>query len=270
MPTERSAAKALTDRWLWDLRPRPAVPRATLVLLPHAGGSAQGYGDWAHWFPMDVRVVAAQYPGRGPRYGEPPAIRIEDLAEPLTDVLCGLDGPLHVFGHSLGALLGFEVCWRLELCGRPPAAFYPSAASAPHVHRPGPRDPGDLNDAALLGELKERGGMPADVLEHPDVLDLVIESCRTDMAITHHYRYGAERRLLDCPVIAFGGLTDAAVPCEDVGRWPEVSTGPSEVHLLSGGHFYLHDHMATVTATVRDRLRAATDVGERPDPGRLP
>ncbi|MFG2091671.1 alpha/beta fold hydrolase [Spirillospora sp. NPDC048824] len=242
------------DAWLWDLRRRPRNPRATLVLLPHAGGSAQGYGEWAHWFPEDVRIVAAQYPGRGPRYGETPATRIEQLAQPLAEVLREIDGPLHIFGHSLGAHLGFEVCWRLKLLGRSAAAFYPSAAAAPHTLRPGRRHPGELDDATVLAQLRERGGLPDDVLGHPELLDMVIEACRTDMAVTYHYRYGPMRRLLDCPLLAFGGRSDVAVPAELVERWPELSTGPNEVHLLSGGHFYVHDHMPLVTAALRSWL----------------
>jgi surfactin synthase thioesterase subunit len=254
-PPGEAAQSRQEQQWLWDMRPRTSAPTATLVLLPHSGGSAQSYGDWARWIPSDVRVVAAQYPGRGARYGQPPATDIAALADPLAEVLAGLDTQVHAFGHSLGALVGFEVCWRLQRAGRPAAAFYPSAAAAAHVHRSAETSPVHLTDDELLAVLRERGGMPEDILMEPDLMDLVIDACRTDMAVTDSYTYGDEDRRLDCPVIAFGGDDDSAVPTDRLERWRELTTGPCEVRVLAGGHFYLHDHMATVTAVVRQHLK---------------
>ncbi|MEU6113073.1 alpha/beta fold hydrolase [Streptomyces sp. NPDC047117] len=254
-PPGEAAESREEQRWLWDTRPRTAAATATLVLLPHSGGSAQGYSDWARWLPSDVRVVAAQYPGRGARYGQTPATDIAALADPLAEVLAGLDTPVHVFGHSLGALVGFEVCWRLQRAGRPAAAFHPSAAAAAHVHRAASTSPTELTDDELLALLKERGGVPEDLLLEPDLMDLVMDACRTDMAVTDSYSYGGADRRLDCPVVAFGGDRDSAVPVDRLERWRELTTGTCEVHVLSGGHFYLHDHMATVTAVVRQHLK---------------
>lgn len=254
-PTPQATAPPQPRDWLWDVTPRPTAVGRTLVLLPHSGGSAQAYGDWGQWFPSDLRVVAAQYPGRGARYGQEPATGIAALADPLAEVLAGLDTPVHVFGHSLGALLGFEVCWRLQQAGRPAAAFYPSAAAAAHAHRSAAVPPASLSDDELLALLKERGGMPEDILAEPDLIDLVLDACRSDMAVTDSYSYGDDDRRLDCPVVAFGGDSDSAVPVDRLRRWRELGTGHSEIHVLSGGHFYLHDHMATLTAVVRRHLQ---------------
>jgi surfactin synthase thioesterase subunit len=234
-----------------------------LLLLPHSGGLAQGYADWARWFPTTVRLVAAQYPGRGPRYGEEPARDLTALADPLAEVVADLEGPVHVFGHSLGALLGFEICWRLHRAGRPATAFFPSSAAGAHIHPPGhtDREPADEpSDDELIAVLRERGGMPQEVLDNPDLLELVTESCRVDMEISRQYRYGAQRRVLDCPLVAFGGGADTAVPADTLDRWRDLTTGPAEVHVFPGGHFYLHRHMAAVTATIRRRLPAAPTV----------
>lgn len=242
---------------LWDLDDRRVAPLATLVLLPHAGGMAQGYGAWARWFPASVRLVAAQYPGRGPRYGQEPAGDIAALADPLAEVLADIDPPVHVFGHSLGALLGFEVCWRLQRAGRPAAGLYASAASAPQVHRGAAESPDQVPDARLAAILTERGALPSEVRDDPDLLDMVLDACRADMVLTHRYRYGAERRILRCPLIAFGGDADTAVPVAKLDRWVELTTGPAEVKVFSGGHFYLHEHIAAVTAAIRGWLPTA-------------
>lgn len=240
--------------WLWDLRTPPPEPSATLVLLPHSGGSAQGYADWVRWFPEHIRLLGAQYPGRGPRFREPPVRTMRALADPLAEVLAGIDGSLSVFGHSLGALLGFEICWRLERAGRPPATLFASAAAAPHIHRPDPLEPHALSDDRLAALLRSRDGLPDVILEHPDLLSLVLGACRADIAVTESYRYGAGTRLLRCPVVVFGGNSDAAMPVHRLARWTEVSAGGAELHVLPGGHFYLHDQMASVAATIRARL----------------
>lgn len=241
------------NTWLWEPRPASAEPRATLIVLPHAGGLAQGYAKWAKWFPEDVRVITAQYPGRGPRYGEEAARSMADLAEPLAEALTE-ETELHVFGHSLGAMIGFEICWLLGRRGKPVRAFYPSAAPASHIRQDPTPIPAEPSDAELIEALVERGGMDRSALEHPELLELVLEACRADRKLTLSYRYGTERRVLNCPVVAFGGTTDVAVTPTDVARWPELTTGPGEVHLLDGGHFYVNDHMEAVTSRIRRQM----------------
>ncbi|MFE3630974.1 thioesterase II family protein [Streptomyces goshikiensis] len=239
--------------WLSELRPShgTAAGTATLVILPHSGSSADSYRDWRQWFPSDVRLVAAQYPGRGTRYGQPYATDIQSLADPLAEALAQLPGHLHVFGHSLGALLGFEVCWRLQRADRPVAAFYPSAAWAPHVHPGRECHAPAMTDDELIADLRDRGGVPEDILAEPELLDLVMETCRADMAITGSYDYGSEQRLLECRLVAFGGDEDTIVPVPRLKRWPEVCAGVGDVRVFAGGHFYLLDHMAELTATIR-------------------
>jgi surfactin synthase thioesterase subunit len=251
------------QKWLWEPRPVTGRARATLVVLPHAGGLAQGYAKWARSFPEEVRVLAAQYPGRGPRCGEPPARSVGALAEPLAEALAEED-ELHVFGHSLGAMLGFEVCWLLARMGRPVRAFYPSAAPASHTHPEPAPDLAEPTDAELVEALVERGGMARSALDHPELLELVLESCRADREITLSYRYGGKRRVLDSPVIAFGGTTDVAVAPMDMARWPELTSGRAEVHLLHGGHFYVNDHMDTVITRIREEM---TGSARRPADG---
>ncbi|WP_019031051.1 thioesterase II family protein [Salinispora arenicola] len=254
-----NAQKPLRDRntWLWEPRPVSTEPLATLVVLPHSGGLGQGYARWAKWFPEDVRVITAQYPGRGPRYGEEHARSMAAMAEPLAEALAE-ETELHVFGHSLGAMIGFEICWLLAGKGRPVRAFYPSAAPASQIRQDPTAVTAGPSDAELVEALVERGGMDRAVLEHPELLELVLEACRADREVTLSYRYGTERRVLDCPVIAFGGTTDVAVAPADLARWPELTTGPGEVHLLDGGHFYLNDHMAAVTGRIRRQMALRT------------
>lgn len=250
------ADAALT--WLWDLRPASSRTVATLVLLPHSGAMAQAYARWAPWFSDDIRLVAAQYPGRGSRFREEHATDINELANPLAAILAGDPGPLFVFGHSLGGLVGFEVCWQLQRMGRGPDGFFPSATPAAH-QSDALRVP---SDAELVEQLLDRGGMDRVALEDPDLLDLVLVACRADWDMTAAYRYGSERRLLRCPIVAFGGAEDSAVPGELLGGWAELTAGAADVHVLEGGHFYFDDQLDTVAEHLQQRIRSVVECEE--------
>lgn len=244
--------------WLWDLRPRPARTIATLVLLPHSGAMAQAYAKWAPWFSDEIHLVAAQYPGRGSRFLEEHASDINELATPLATVLADEPGPLFVFGHSLGGLVGFEVCWKLQQMGRGPDGFFPSATPAAHRSH-ALRVP---SDTELVEQLLDRRGMDRVALEDSDLLDLVLRACRADWTMTASYEYGSERRLLGCPIVAFGGAEDPAVPGSLLGGWAELAAGSSEMHVLEGGHFYFDTQMATLTRHIQQHIRSVVDRGE--------
>lgn len=243
---------AARKTWLWELRPRRPRTIATLVLLPHSGAMAQGYAKWAPWFSDDIYLVAAQYPGRGTRFVEEHATDISELANPLAAVLAGEPGPLFVFGHSLGGLVGFEICWKLQQMGRGPGGFFPSAAPAAHQSHL-LRQP---SDAELVEGLLDRGGMDRVALKDPDLLGLVLQACRADWAMTASYQHGSERRLLCCPIVAFGGAHDSGVPAALLDGWPELTTGPSDVHVLEGGHFYFDAQMATLITHLEQEIRS--------------
>ncbi|MEU8661685.1 thioesterase II family protein [Actinoplanes philippinensis] len=245
----------MTSRWLWYLPRSHRISKiGTLVLLPHSGSSAQGYGYWSGVIPETVSVAAVQYPGRGSRFGEPAARDITDLADELAHETAGLEPPVHVFGHSLGALVGFELCWRLQQLGRPAAAFYPSAAAAADLHRPILTGPEALTDDRLLQTLRERGGMGDDVLNDPDLLEFALDICRADMLLTETYRYGPADRRLDCPITGFGGDRDPAVPTQLLHGWTRLGAAGSTVSVLPGGHFYLLHHLDTVATAITGRM----------------
>ncbi|CAL9424528.1 alpha/beta fold hydrolase [Streptomyces sp. ICN988] len=246
--------------WVWDLRPTPGPHTAALLLLPHGGGSAHAFTEWPTHFPDDVTVLAAQYPGRGSRFGEPPARSMEELRDALVDALDALDLPLVIFGNSLGALLGFEVAWCLEQAGRPPAALCVSGAWAPHAREPGATYGDALwSDAALVDWLHEYGGMPAQVLADPDLLTLVLDAVRADLTIVENYRFGPAPRRLACPITVLGGTEDRLVSERTLRAWRERTRRDAEVHLLPGDHFHFADHLPYVTGLVRAHLPTPAD-----------
>ncbi|MEV0266199.1 alpha/beta fold hydrolase [Streptomyces sp. NPDC050617] len=224
--------------WLLRFPPRPDA-KVRLVCLPGAGSSASMYYPWSTAFSSDVEVCAVQLPGRGGRLREPPYRRMEPLADALAEVVrAECDRPLVLFGHSLGALVAYEVAARLrDLPGGCPAALMVAAHKAPHlgsarvsVH--------DLTDHDLLAFIDRLGGTSPAVLARPEIRALALPALRADFELDYTYAY-RERPPLTIPVSAFGGTADTIVSEAEVAAWEPLTTG-GFTHLQSpGDHFFL-------------------------------
>ncbi|MEU3528777.1 alpha/beta fold hydrolase [Streptomyces sp. NPDC038707] len=240
---------------LWEVRQAtPDTAPETLLLLPHAGGSAQNYAGWAHWFPDGPRILAAQYPGRASRAREPAQADLHRIVDELLDALDDHEGPLHVFGHSMGAYIGFELCWRRQSAGRPPAVLFASGAVPPHRLQPYPAPGVEISDEHLLELMDICNGIPQSLLDSPDLMVLALETLRADLELVNNYAYGAPGRRLRIPIVAFGGDRDALVPGAEIDRWRELGAAECATHLMAGEHFYYHGDTAAFSAVLSTYL----------------
>ena len=212
-------------------------PRVRLFCLPYAGGGAAVYRSWCAALPRGVEVCAVRPPGRETRFRERPFHRLG----PLVDALVGevephLDVPFAIFGHSLGAITGFELARRLEAAGHPPRHLWVSGHRAPHLRPTAP--PVHLApDDVILGRLRRYGGTPEAFYENEELVAALLPNVRADMAVSETYRY-TDAAPLHCPVTAFGGTEDHLVDADAVEEWERVTKGPFRAHLFPGGHFY--------------------------------
>jgi surfactin synthase thioesterase subunit len=165
-----------------------------------------------------------------------------------------LDRPYAFFGHSMGAFLAFEVARRLEAENvRSPSHVIVSSRRAPHLsssesllHT--------LPDDAFVHEINRRyGGIPAEVAQHPDVLELLLPALRADITALETYR-PLSGQPLRCPITALGGVDDPRVSGADLDAWRLQTVSQFETRLFPGGHFYLSDPRAGLFSTVSDAL----------------
>ncbi|QMU77304.1 thioesterase [Streptacidiphilus sp. PB12-B1b] len=250
--------------WTRCFHPAPAS-RVRLVCFPHAGGSASGYHALsAAVSGPDAEPWVVQYPGRQDRYGEPFA---RSMAEIVDAVLAELPatGDLALFGHSMGAVLAFEAARRLQAAGRSPVALIVSGRAAPATgtHPAGRVPVRSLDDAALVADMRALAGTSTEVLDHPDLLELLLPAVRADYQILddHLHRPGPP---LHCPVTALAGDRDPRVTPEQVQAWRHETTGPFACHVLPGGHFFLDDQLPHVADLI---VTALHDAGQA-DSGR--
>lgn len=243
------------DRWLPYRRPRAAA-RLRLFCFPYAGGSAAVFRDWPAELPEEVEVCAVQPPGRERRLSEPAYLRMAPLVEGLVEVLRPLlDRPFVLFGHSLGAKVAFEMARRLRELGAPePAHVLASGCRAPHM--PSSERPlHDLPHDELIDELHRLGGTPPAVLEHEELMELLLPLLRSDFELVETYTYEPGEPLA-CPLSAFGGTDDQEVPGDAVEGWSRMTCGAFRFRMLEGGHFFLHERRRDLLAEVRRDLAA--------------
>lgn len=235
----------------WVRCPRPSdQARARLFCLPFGGGGAAIFREWPRDLWPEIEVWHVQLPGREARHREPPLTRMDALVDPLADaMLPHLDRPYAIFGHSMGALIGFELARLLRRRGAPdPLHLFVSARRAPHLADPH-RPLHALPDADLVEQLTRRyNGMPRAVLESAELLRMFIPIVRADLTMTETYAYAPEEPLV-CPISAFGGLDDGAVTRDDLAAWGDQTRGSFTLRMVPGGHFFLQ--------TLRPRLLSA-------------
>lgn len=214
-----------------------------LFCFPYAGGSAQIYRQWSSFLPKTISVFPTEFPGRGRRFKEKPFSQIEPLVENLYDTLLAelCSAPFAFFGHSLGALVAFELSRFLRKRNQPlPVHLFASSHLAPtisHTIRP----IADLPDQEFKEELRSMDGTPQEVLENAELMEMILPFVRADFKVNETYSY-VEDKPLDLPITAFGGVADPHVNRESLEAWSQQTSLNFSVKLFSGDHFYLKQH----------------------------
>jgi medium-chain acyl-[acyl-carrier-protein] hydrolase len=229
----------MKELFLQRFIPRPNA-KLRLFCFPYAGAAATVYRLWPADLPADVEVCAIQLPGRGNRLAEAPLTSMPALVDALVPALLPhLDLPFAFFGHSMGAVVAYEVAhalaagsdpmpWQLFLSGRRPPRI-PGAETQLHL----------LDDEAFVVEINRRyGGIPREVLQEPEILALLLPCLRADIRAMETHRPPA-RGPLAIPISVFGGADDRLAPRHQLDAWRAETSRAFQVTTFAGGHFYL-------------------------------
>jgi medium-chain acyl-[acyl-carrier-protein] hydrolase len=227
-----------------------------LYCLPHAGGSASAFRPWSGRL-GNVAVCPVQPPGRGTRLRDAPHTRIEPLVADLADTLLRQEqGPYAVYGHSLGALVGFELLREIRRRGGPaPVHFIVSGCSAPQrcAGEEETERVAEMTDAEVVGLLRRLGGTPGWMLADPTVLRMILPPFRADFSVKETYRYRTEPPL-DVPITALAATDDPRADHGSVAEWRDQTSRRFRVHTMAGGHFAVFEQPETAYAHIRAAL----------------
>lgn len=249
----------MQSAWFVTFRKHPH-PARRLFCFHYAGGSAAAFREWPAGLSSDDELLATELPGRGSRYCEELLRDLGGAAQLLfTEITPYLDRPCYLFGHSNGALLGYELACRLHAAGKPaPAHLFVSACGAPHLDRHHYAH-SLLPDKQLVEKLTEFEGIPLQVLENEELMTLFLPILRADFAMAENYVY-SQRAPLECPITVFGGIDDKTVSPESLRAWRTHTRGPFVQRMFAGGHFYLRNARRELLAEVVARMQSATRV----------
>ena len=229
-----------------------------LFIFPHAGGTPQYYVPFAKAFTTDVKRTAVQYPRQGGKQDFGSFTSLSALADEVTKMVSpdkqGGASPIFFFGHSMGAVLAFEVARRHETStGRPVLTVFASGSRAPSRY-------GDerefKDDVALVGVMRELGGTDPRVLSDPELLSTFLPAFRNDYRALQAYHRGNAVGI-SAPIVVMTALDDPKTSDAAARAWHEHTTGGGDVHVFAGGHFFLEKQPQKVIEVVTQALRAA-------------
>ncbi|MEH0844150.1 alpha/beta fold hydrolase [Micromonospora sp. CPCC 205711] len=223
--------------WFRRFHPAPGGD-LRLVCFPHAGGSASFYFPVSAALAPRMEVLGVQYPGRQDRRSEPPVGDLHALADGIAAALAPLDDRrLAFFGHSMGAILAYEVGLRLERAGRHRLTHvFASGRRAPSRYRDESVHLRD--DAGILAELRQLEGTDSRLLTDPELQQMFLPVIRNDYRAVETYRH-RPGPVLQCPVTVLTGDSDAMTSMDEARAWSAHTTGRMDLRVFPGGHFYL-------------------------------
>lgn len=242
-----------TTKWLAHWRPNSQA-KIRLFCFPYAGGSAAIFRTWADSLPGFIEVCPVELPGRGARLREEPVpgfSRLIQLAASGLQAFINL--PYAFFGHSLGALIAFELARYYRKQGMPgPVHFFASGHTAPdfpEVHPPIHQ----LPDAEFLAELRSLNGTPDAVIANQELMELLLPLLRADFALNETYVCDAEAPL-DLPFSVYGGLRDRDVTRTSLEAWQKHTRSTFTLQMFNGDHFFIQQNQHTLLEMVAREL----------------
>jgi len=271
LPTDRRAQllarlRANPDRsgseTQWFLRfSRGDTAGIRMFCFSYAGSGASIFRGWSEGLPPEVDVWAAQLPGRENRVAEQPLRRMTPLIDALYDAIVKhLELPYVFFGHSMGALVAFELARRLRSAGEPePAHLFLAAFRAPQLPNPNIKIyhlPDEVLKTVLLKE-----GTPRQVLDNEELMRALLPTVRADFELCDTYEYRAELPLR-MPVSVFGGHQDVRVGRSDLEPWRAQAAGAFRLAMIPGSHFFLHSSQDLLLGELIRDLDAAALIKE--------
>ncbi|WP_352509140.1 SDR family NAD(P)-dependent oxidoreductase [Mesorhizobium sp. M0048] len=226
-------------------------PSYRIICFPHGGGSVQSFRTWSDYLPDDVELICLDLPGRGKRSAEVAIRSMDVLASMVSEALRGYsDRPLVFFGHSVGALVAYEIARSLEKAGRPsPFHVVVSAHKAADV----PADEPPMYryvDDKLTDLVRVLGLVPKEALANEELVhNFILPALRADFELAETY----DRNLptpLSAAMTAMGGLQDELLNANDLDEWRRLTTSRFARIMFDSDHFYTHSMTAEVVSTL--------------------
>lgn len=234
---------------------------ARLFCFPYAGAGSLLYRSWSELLPSFLELCPIVLPGRERRFQEPFTLQLNSLVQTLADSFSPFfDKPFLFFGHSLGALIAFELSREFRRREYPlPSLLIVSGCTAPQMqkiyHQNNPKGfAHTLSDEQLVNRLKEMKGTPSEILDNPRMIKFFLPILKADLEIAETYEY-KEEQALSIPILALGGDQDPEVSIDFLQAWNSQTVSNFKCQIFPGNHFYLNDLKKTLLEKISEEIR---------------
>ncbi|MDD7517919.1 thioesterase II family protein [Ruminococcus flavefaciens] len=220
----------------------------------HAGGSASAYKKWSDSSDTNMAFVPVELPGKGCRASEKYICDMQEIAEEAAEAIYDFaDGHKFIlYGHSMGSVIAFKTAYELENSyPEKPLAIVVSGRHSPSVFIQD-RYTTDMDDDALVEELKIMGGTPDEILNNRNVLKIFLPFIKNDYKLNESFRYNGE--VLSIPIYAYAGTDDPDAAPDMLDDWNDVTTESIVKREFNGTHFFPFDLGPVYLDTLKKRI----------------
>ncbi len=252
----KDESKELVDKtnlWIAYHQPKPNA-RLRLFCFHPWGSSASMFQGWSDQLLTDIEVLPIQLPGRQRRLQEKPFTEFVPLIQVLGEILSPyLDRPFAFFGHSMGALIAFELAHLLEEdYNLKPLHLFLSAALPPSdIYFS--KEFESFSQEQKLNYFMNISEIPKDIYDDPSLLQELINVFKADLQLLQSYSY-VEKLALSCPISSFGGINDSLTSEKQLSEWSKYTSSTFEVQMFPGKHMFLKDSKKLLLDTIAQIL----------------
>ena len=213
------------------------------------------FNSWSTLLMPEIELFLVHLPGRDKRIREPLYLQLSPLAVTLTEALSPwLEKPFAFFGHSMGALLAFEVARQARRqFSVQPSQLFVSGRQPPHIPDPNPELHHLSEEEFLKTTQYFYGILPEIILQDQELVQLFMTIMRADITMIETYEYRHEA-LLDCPISAYGGLQDPSTSKKSLAAWRDQTTAAFKIQMLPGQHFFIQSSRSALLQILNDEF----------------
>ncbi len=220
-----------------------------LFLLHFAGGNSYSYTFLTPFLEDQYECIPLELPGRGKRFRQPLITSKKAAIEDYCDQIKALrnKAPFVLFGHSMGAVMAYEIGFRLEAAKDGPKAVVVTGNAGPGIKREKARY--NLSDENFVEELIKMGGLPSEAIENKELLNLFIPILRADFKLLENPDIPEASGLKTTPIYAVMGSEEKFA--KYINNWEEYTDKGVSTQLMNGGHFFIHNHVEELAEIIR-------------------
>lgn len=245
---------SISSRWLVCYQPNSQA-HIRLFCFPYAGASPAFFRDWHKQLLDSIELFVVHLPGRGSRIKEPAFTQMQALTEVIVkEIVPYINQPFVFFGHSLGALIAFEVACELRRqFNLTPIHLFVAACPAPHLS-PSGSPSYQLPEPEFIERMKIGNGTPDEILKNPKLMAKFLPLMRADAELGDTYTY-REQDPLNSAISVFGGREDFLVSEKELVAWYKYTQNYFRIQMFPGNHFFINNNLEQLLKVLSDELK---------------